>query len=270
MTAAFIGRNGPDVADWLNGVALPPSERAQARANALRLLEDLENVGLRVCIWHDLESFANLYQKHGWNLARNLNPRWWPHDSVRERSLLMIAEGPDGIAQISAMRWIWLNGTLREEHENGRFFYGDYAGLVSDRVQVRVNAPIADTIAHCAVVYSCGWRSEDMRGNTFTARRCIRLAQLLAGINWHFSWLVARTDRRKAHAFAEDAFGMSSVEAGIHVRRTDQSVEKEYHLIAGRIDYMRRQFQRPEYGEGAQSLGGGLPLFGWDAANVDR
>ncbi len=264
MTAAFIGRNGPDVADWLEGTALLPSERPQARANALRLLDDLEKVGLRVCIWHDLDSFANLYQNQGWNLARNLNPRWWPHDSVPERSLLLVAEGPDGIAQISAMRWIWLNGTLREMHENGRFFYGDYAGLVADQVQVRVNAPIADTIAHCAVVYSCGWRSEDMRGNTFTARRCVRLAQLLAGINWHFSWLVARTDRRKAHAFAEDAFGMSSVEAGIHVRRADHSSEKEYHLIAGRIDHMRRQFQRPEYGDGSRSLGGGLPLFGWE------
>lgn len=264
MSAVGFGRRGPDVADWLNGMALPARERDRARANALRLAEDIEAAGLRVCIWHDLESLADLFERQGWNLARNLNPRWWPHDSTPDRSLLLIAESKDGVAQISAMRWIWLDGSLREMHESGRFFYGDYAGLTTEKVDVRVNAPIADFIGHCAVVYSCGWRSEDMRGNMFTARRCVRLSQILAGINWHFSWLIARTDRRKAQAFAEDAFGMSTVEAGIHVRRPDASVEKEYHLIAGRIDHMRRQFQKPEYGDGAKSLGDGLPLFGWE------
>jgi len=223
----------------------------------------MRSAGLRVCVWHDLNSFASLFRRCGWNLARNLDPHWWPHDSTPQRSLLLVAEGPDGIAQISAMRWIWLDGSLSAAHENGRFFYGDYAADAPDRVAVRVNAPLADQIAHCAVVYSCGWRSEDMRGNPYTARRCVRLAQLLAGINWHFSWLIARTDRRKAQAFAEDAFGMSSIESGIYVRRADDSVEKEYHLIAGRIDHMRRQFQRPEYGDGAQSLSPRLPLLGW-------
>jgi hypothetical protein len=263
VTAALHGKYGPDVADWLDGLALPANERPQAVQNALRLLDDLESAGLRVLVLHNLESFAALFKRQGWNLARNLNPRWWPHDSTPQRSLLLVAESNQGIAQISAMRWIWLDGSLREMHENGRFFYGDYADLAADRVRVRVNAPIADHIAHCAVVYSCGWRSEDMRGNTFTARRCVRLAQILAAINWHFSWLIARTDRRKAQAFAEDAFGMSTIESGIYVRRPDETVEKEYHLIAGRIDHMRRQFQKPEYGDGAQSLGGGLPLFGW-------
>lgn len=88
----------------------------------------------------------------------------------------------------------------------------------------------------------------------------VRLAHLLAGINWHFSWLLGRSKAVIAKRWNEPAWGFSLIENGIQVRRGDGSREDEYHLVGGRIDLMRRQFQRPEYGDG-RGLADHLPLF---------
>jgi len=252
-------------AQLLGGRALPPAEWHAAERNAKRLIIDLESHG-RLLATHDLFWLGEAYRAQGWNLARSLDARWWPHDS-HERATLILAllDEAGGIAAAAAVRWIWLHGSLKEAHESGAFFFGDYAAAamapdLGQGVRVRVSAAMAEQIFCCGVVYSCGLHARP--GTPEKASwRLVRLAHLLAGMNWHFSWLIGRSEPAIARRWNEAAWGLSFIENGIYVQRGDGTRETAYHLVGARIDHLRRQFQRPEYGDGAASLADHLPLL---------
>jgi len=249
---------------YLGGHALPPAEWQAAERNGRLLIDTLAAHG-SVMVSHDLGWLGECYrakQPAPWGLARCLDRRWWPNDSTPERTLIVALMKDGNLMAASVARWIWLHGSLKEEHESGRFFYGDYAAGPHDGAQCIVSASTADVIARCAVVYSCGLHAEPALAakDDKLSWPLVRLAHLLAGINWHFSWLLGRSKAVIAKRWNEPAWGFSLIENGIQVRRGDGSREEEYHLVGGRIDLMRRQFQRPEYGSGA-SLADHLPLF---------
>jgi|GEM_PF-4526627 len=254
----MIRDEGKSAKDYLGGSALPLAEWDAAAENAKRLIFGLGVSGV-VQVSHDLERLGGLFRRRGWNLARGLDHRWWPHDSTPDRSLLVSVVRGEDVLGVSAMRWIWLDTTLKQMHETGRFFYGDYAALVADRAECRVVAPSAETIGYCGVVYSCGWRQDGLKAGQ--AGLLIRLAQLLAGMNWHFSWMIGRSEPAIAHRWSESTFGFSICENGIYVARSNGTRESAYHLVGARIDWMRRNWQRAEYGTGG-SLTDHLPLFG--------
>ena len=259
--------------DFLYGRALPPAERPMAIAQAERLISDLEGHGAEVLVGHDLHWIAAAFRERGWHLSHVLDPRWWPLASVPEETIAVFLDYGSGPVGCSAMRWIWLDGTFREDQESRRFYFGDYADVAVPGERVRVTAPMGDVIGYCGVVYSCGYHLEETVQRPRDSWRIIRLAQLLAGLHWRWSWLVARVGRPMAWRFAEQAFGMTTIENGIHVLQPNGEVHVNHHLIVARIDHMRRQFQRPEYGDGEKSLTEGMPLLdrnGHIVSRVDR
>jgi hypothetical protein len=251
--------------ELLQGRALPVAEWDMATRNVKRLVEDLSRSG-EVVVTHDLAWLASAYSAMGWNLARGLDSRWWPHDSRPDRSLIVAMRRGEQLLATSVARWMWVDGSLREMHQDGRFFYGDYAGSLRQRAECRVTSAVADHIAHCPIVYSCGLHAE--KGlNQHDSWRMLRLSVLLAAINWHWSWVVARTGEGLARRYNERGWGFSISEPGIFVRREDGAREQQYHLVAGRIDHMRMQFQRDDYGDGASLGVDTLPLFLAEARN---
>lgn len=245
--------------EFLRGTALPADEYQLVAANVKRLVQDLQKTG-DVAVTHDLRWIGEAFGALGWNLARTLEHRYWPHDSRPDRTLIVALRRGDELIATSAARWMWLHGSLRDDHHSGRFFYGDFANAVRPRAECRVTAATADLIAHCPIVYSCGLRGVK-RLPEHDSWRVLRLSVLLAAINWHWSWVVARTGEGLSRRYNERGWGFSVTEAGIHVRREDGEPEKQYHLVAGRIDHMRRQFLRAEYGTGASLDVDALPLF---------
>ncbi len=251
-------------ADYLDGAALPGAEREAARRNGLRLAADLAEFG-KLSVTHDLGWLNATYERLGWNVARSLRALWWPHDSTPQRSLIVALTRPDGqggedLIGAAAARWIWLHGTLREAHESGQFFYGDYAGVAADAVRVRVGASMADQIGYCGVAYSCGLHVAKGTDDRISWR-LVRLVHLLAAMNWHFSYLIGRSEPAIARRWNESAWGLAFAENGIYVTRPDGSRETAYHLVGARQDQLRRQLARPEYGDGAASLSDHLPLL---------
>ena len=254
--------------DFLHGRALPPAERPMAIAQAERLISDLEACGGEVLISHDLHWIAAIYRERGWHLSHVLDPRWWPLASVPEETIAVFLDHGSGPVACSAARWIWLDGTFREDQESRRFYFGDYADVAVPGERVRVTAPAGDAIGHCGVVYSCGYHLEESAPRPRDSWRVIRLAQLLAGLHWRWSWLVARVGRPLDRGFAEQAFGMTTIENGIRVLFSNGEAHVNHHLIAARIDHMRRQFQRPEYGDGEKSLAEKMSLFDVSGGSV--
>lgn len=237
-----------------------PFDRIHTVGTALipPLLSSLESQGLRLVVSRDLASADKLYRTSSGRMKRliqtndmRFHPNATPADTVV--MALMRDNVPQGCI---ASRLLWVERSLAEEMENGRFWvmHPPTMWQTPDKCVVRAN--VAKTIRACHVVCTGSvYLAQGVTGG-HTLAAMLRLHHLWVLCHWRWSWLVAVIEGALVRRHAFDVYGMTGIDLGIWRTRPGEGDElHRYDLLTCPRDAAMESWPRIETGDLNRPMG---------------